>query len=242
MFLEEGFGIFTPLPQPHTVIGEPGAGFFDNACLDTEIDQFAILGDTLAVHDVKFHLLERWRHLVFNDFDAGRVADYLFLVLDRSDTANIKTHRSIKFKGIATRCGFRRSIHHTDFHADLVDEDHHAVGARDRGRQLAQGLRHQTRLQTRLHIAHFAFDFRARNEGCHRVDDENINRAGAHQRIGNFQPLLSCIGLRDQQVLEIDPKLFGIDRIERMLGIDKAADAALLLGLGDRVQSQCCFA
>ena len=108
----------------------------------------------------------------------------------------------------------------------------------DRGRQLAQRLAHQARLQARQAVAHLAFDFGARRQRRDRVDDENVDRAGAHQRIGDFERLLAGIRLRDQKVFEIDAELAGIDRIERMFGIDEGADAALLLGFGDRLQRQ----
>ena len=87
-------------------------------------------------------------------------------------------------------------------------------------------------------IAHLAFDFGARRQRRDRIDDQHVDRAGAHQRVGDLQRLLAGIGLRDQQVVEIDAELAGIDRIERMLGVDEGADAALLLGLGDGVQRQ----
>ena len=66
------------------------------------------------------------------------------------------------------------------------------------------------------------------------IDDQNVDRAGAHQRIDDLQRLLAGIRLRNQQVFQIDAKLAGIDRIKRMFGIDKGADAALLLGFGNR--------
>ena len=47
-----------------------------------------------------------------------------------------------------------------------------------------------------------------------------------------------CVGLRNQQVVDIDAELARIDRIERVLGIDEGADAALLLRFGDGVQRE----
>src|SRR5229473_2179362 len=44
--------------------------------------------------------------------------------------------------------------HHGDLHSHLIDEDHHGVGAVDRGRELAQRLAHQPRLQPGLAVAH----------------------------------------------------------------------------------------
>ena len=49
----------------------------------------------------------------------------------------------------------------------------------------------------------------------------------------DFERLLAGVGLRDQQVVDIDAELAGIDRIERVFGVDEGADAALLLGFSD---------
>jgi hypothetical protein len=56
-------------------------------------------------------------------------------------------------------------------------------------------------------------------------------RAGAHQRVGDFQRLLAGVGLGNQQVLEIDAELAGVNGVERVLGVDEGADAAALLRL-----------
>ena len=80
-----------------------------------------------------------------------------------------------------------------------------------------------------------AFDFGARGERGNRVDHEHVDRAGAHQRVANLQRLLARVGLRDDEILDVDPQLLGVDRIERMLGVDEGGDAALLLGLGDHM-------
>ena len=69
-------------------------------------------------------------------------------------------------------------------------------------------------------------------------DHQHVDRAGAHQRVGDFQGLLAGIRLRDQEIVDVHAKLAGIDRIERMFGVDEGADAALLLGFRDGVQSE----
>jgi len=55
--------------------------------------------------------------------------------------------------------GLGAAEHHADLHADLVDEDDHAVGLLDGGGELAQRLAHQAGLQAGQRIAHLAFDF-----------------------------------------------------------------------------------
>ena len=114
----------------------------------------------------------------------------------------------------------------------------HGVGAADRGGELAQRLAHQARLHAGLGIAHLALELGARHQGRDRIDHQHLDRAGAHQRIGDLQRLLPGVGLGDQEVVDIDAELARIDRIERVLGIDEGADAAALLGLGDAMQRQ----
>ena len=131
-----------------------------------------------------------------------------------------------------------RAVHDADLHADLVDEDHHRVRPGDRTGELAQGLAHEAGLEARLHVAHLAVEFGLRGQRRHRVDDEHVDGAGAHQGVGDLERLLARVGLGDQEIVQVDPELAGIDRIERMLRVDEGADAALLLGLGDGVQGQ----
>ncbi len=104
--------------------------------------------------------------------------------------------------------------------------------------KLAQRLAHQPRLAARLHVAHLAFEFGARHQSGDRIHHQHVDRAGAHQRVGDFQRLLAGVRLRDQELVDIDPELAGIDRIERVLGVDEGADAAELLRFGDGVQRE----
>ena len=129
--------------------------------------------------------------------------------------------------------------HDADFHADLVDENHDGVRPLDVAGQLAQRLRHEARLQAHVLIAHFALDFRLRRERRDRIDHDHIDRAGAHQHVGDLQRLLAGIRLRDQQVVDLDAELLRIHRIERMLGIDERRRAAVALRRGDDGKRQC---
>ena len=104
--------------------------------------------------------------------------------------------------------------------------------------ELAQRLRHQARLQADEGIAHLAVEFGLGHERRHRVDDEHVDRAGADQRLGDFERLLAVVGLRDQQVVDIDAELAARSRIERVLDVDERRHAAGLLRLGDDVQRE----
>src|SRR5580700_6953973 len=236
--LEEAFGVLAALADALAVVGEPGAGFLHDAGLDAEIDQFAVLGYAFAIHDVELDLLERRRQLVLDHFYARLIADHLVAFLDGADAADIEADGSIEFERVAAGGGFRRAVHDADLHADLVDEDHHGVGAVDRGGELAQRLAHQAGLQAGLTVAHLAFELGARHQGRDRIDDQHVDRAGAHQGVGDFERLLAGVRLRDQKVVDQDAKLARIDRIERMFGIDEGTDAALLLRFGQAVQRQ----
>jgi hypothetical protein len=131
-----------------------------------------------------------------------------------------------------------RAEHHADLHADLVDEDHHAVGAADRGGELAHRLAHQPGLGADLRLAHVALELGLRRQRRDRVDDDDRDGAGADQRLGDLERLLAGVGLGDQELVDVDAELAGIDRVERVLGIDEGADTARLLLLGDDVQRE----
>ena len=88
-------------------------------------------------------------------------------------------------------------------------------------------------------VAHFAFKFGARHKGSNRIDDQNINRPGTHERIGDFKSLLTSIWLRNQQFVGIHTQFAGISRIKRVFRIDKRTGTAQFLGFGDGVQGQC---
>src|SRR5262249_9006965 len=77
VFLEKLLGVLASLTNALAVVREPGAGFLHDAGFDAEIDQFAGLGDALAVHDVEFNLFERRSELVLDHLHAGLIADHL---------------------------------------------------------------------------------------------------------------------------------------------------------------------
>ncbi len=120
----------------------------------------------------------------------------------------------------------------------LVDEDHAGrVAGGGRG-QLAQGLAHQARLQAHVRVAHLAFDFGLGHQRRHRIDDDHVDGAGAHQLVDDFQSLLTIVGLGHQQVLDAHTQLARIGHVQGVLGVDEGADAARLLRLRDGVQGQ----
>ena len=80
----------------------------------------------------------------------------------------------------------------------------------DRAGELAQRLAHQAGLQADVAVAHLALDLGARRERRHRVDHDDVHRAGAHQHVGDLERLLAGVGLRDQQFVDVDTELAGV--------------------------------
>ena len=128
--------------------------------------------------------------------------------------------------------------HHADLLADLVDEDERGLRLGDDAGELAQRLRHEPGLQAHLRVAHLAFDFGLGHERGHRVDDDDVDAVGADQHLDDLERLLAVVGLRDQQVVEVDAELLRVCGVERVLGVDERRHAAALLGLGDDLQGE----
>jgi hypothetical protein len=59
-----------------------------------------------------------------------------------------------------------------------------------------------------------------------------------HQRVDDLERLLASVGLRDDQLVNVDAELPGIDGVERVLGIDEGDRTAALLRFGQHVQRQ----
>ena len=104
--------------------------------------------------------------------------------------------------------------------------------------ELAQRLAHQARLQARQLVAHLAFDLGLGYQRRHRVDHDDVHAARAHEHVGDLEPLLAGVGLGDQQVAHVHAELAGVDRVERVLGVDVGRDPARFLHLGDDLKAQ----
>ena len=105
--------------------------------------------------------------------------------------------------------------------------------------ELAHGLAHQPGLQTDERIAHLAFEFGL--AGTSAATESTTSTSMAPERTSVSAISSACsprIGLRDQQLVDVDAELTGVVRVERMLGVDEGGDAAGLLRLGDDMQRQ----
>ena len=87
-------------------------------------------------------------------------------------------------------------------------------------------------------VPHLALDFGARHQSGDRIDHQHVDRVRPHQGIDDFERLLAGVGLRHDQFVDIDAQLPGIDRIERVLGVDEGSGTAILLRFGDDVERE----
>ena len=108
--------------------------------------------------------------------------------------------------------------------------------------QLPKRLAHQPGLEPHVAIAHLAFDFGLGHQRRHRVDDDDVDRAGADQDLDDFERLLAGVRLGDQEILDVDAELLGVVDIERVLGIDVGRHAAGLLDVGGEMKGERGFA
>ena len=93
-----------------------------------------------------------------------------------------------------------------------------------------------------MRIAHFAFNFRFRSQGRHRVHDNDVNGVGADERLHNFQRLLAVVRLGNKKLVNFDANFSRVIRVKGVLGVNKGGNPAHLLHLGDNMLGQGCFA
>ena len=87
-------------------------------------------------------------------------------------------------------------------------------------------------------VAHFALDLRARHERRDGVDHDDVDRAGAHERLGDLERLFAGIRLRNEQRIYVYAERGRIDRVKCVLHVDKRRVAAHFLAFGDAVERQ----
>src|SRR5205809_1169790 len=238
MLAQEIASVLAALADAVATEGVPGTGLLDDALLGRDVDQLSLLGDAAAVQDVELRLAERRRHLVLHHLHLGAAADHLVAVLEGAEAADVEPHGGVELERVAARRGLGVAEHDADLHADLVYEDDDGPRLGDGPGQLAERLRHEPRLEAHLRIAHVALDLGARDQGSNRIDDQHVERARAHQRVGDLERLLPVVGLRDEEVLGPDAELARVAHVERVLGVDEGADAAALLALGDQLERE----
>jgi hypothetical protein len=162
----------------------------------------------------------------------------LLVRLQRLDAPDIDADGAVELERAPAGRRFGIAEHDTDLLAQLVDEDHRTLRARDRAGQLAQRLRHQARLQSGQRIAHLALDLGARHERGHAIDDNDIDRVAAYERLRDLERLLAGVGLRDEQLIDLDTAGRRVGRLQCVLDVDVRGHATRGLRLCDDVLRQ----
>ena len=90
-----------------------------------------------------------------------------------------------------------------------------------------------------MRISHITIDLCLWNQSSHGVHNNNIHCARAHHRLCDLKRLLSIIRLGYVQIINIYSYILRINRIERMLCINKSRNATPLLHLRCHVQCHC---
>ena len=89
-----------------------------------------------------------------------------------------------------------------------------------------------------MRIAHFAVNFRSRNKSGNRVNNYNINRPGTNKLFGYLKRLFTVVRLRNKKRININAEIYGINRVERMLCVNKSRDSAGFLAFGNTVKRE----
>ena len=89
-----------------------------------------------------------------------------------------------------------------------------------------------------MRVAHVAFELGLGDERRDRVDDDDVDGVAAREHFGDLERLFAGVGLRDQQVVEIDTERRGVVRIERVFDVDEGRRSAGLLRFGDGMQRE----
>src|SRR5215469_10994994 len=219
-------GVLLALTELVALVGVPGAGLAHDALLDAEVDEPAFTANPDSIQNVKFCDLEWRTYLVLHDLHAGPVSDGVSAVLQRLDPPNVQPDRRVELQRLPTGGGFGRSEHNTYFFPKLVDKDRRRLCLVECAGDLAERLRHQPGLQADVAVPHLALDLGLRHQGGDRVDDDDVDGAGADQHVRDFQCLLAGVRLGYQQRVDVDAKLLGILGIERVFRVDEGRNPA----------------
>ena len=88
-------------------------------------------------------------------------------------------------------------------------------------------------------VAHVSLELGLWHQGGDAVHDNDVHGAAADEILADFQSLLGSVGLRNQQLLGVEPALGGVARVQRMLRVDVGGGTARSLCLRHDVVGQC---
>ena len=85
-------------------------------------------------------------------------------------------------------------------------------------------------------ISHIPIDFRLGHKSRHGVHDDDVNGTAPHQCLHDVQGLFPRVRLGDEQFIDVNAQLLGIDRVQSVLRINKRRNPPCLLRLRNHVQ------
>ena len=192
VLLQEVPGVLTTLAEADVAVVEPRPGLAEDAGGDADVEQAAFDADALVVHDVELGDAERAGDLVLHDLDPGAGADRIGPGLERLDAADVEPDAGVELQRATAGRRLRVAEHDADLLAQLVREDQRRLAAVDGAGQLAQRLAHEPCLEADEGVAHVALDLGPRHERRDRVDDDDVDAAGADQGLGDLEGLLAA--------------------------------------------------
>src|SRR5208282_5959710 len=133
------------------------------------------------------------------DVQLGRGVNQLTAVRIRQ-TPDLETERSVELQRLAARRRFRVAEHDANLLTHLIDEDENRARLRSRTDEFPHRLRHQSRLETHVAVAHISVKFGLRDESRHRVNDNNVKSTREREGFNNLQSLFTVVRLRDDEV------------------------------------------
>ena len=86
-----------------------------------------------------------------------------------------------------------------------------------------------------MRVAHLALDLRLRCQGCDGVDRDDVEGAGPDQKLRDLEPLLTRVGLGDEEVIDVDADSLRVGGVHGVLRVDEGTDASASLRLRDHV-------
>ncbi len=177
-------GVLLALAELVAVVGVPGAGLAHDALLHAEIDKAALTANSVTVQNIEFRDFEWRRHFILDDFYPGSVSDRICSVFQGLDAADIKSNRCIELQRLPASGRLRNASEHDAYlFPQLINKNSCGLCLVKRAGYFPEGLRHQPGLQANMAVAHLPLNLGARHQRRYRVDDDDVDGAGADQHV-----------------------------------------------------------
>src|SRR5215212_10868435 len=100
--LQVHLGVLAPLTDALRTIAVPRSRLVDDTRFRRNVQHQRRMTDTLGIHNIELCLLERRGNLILYNFYPYVRANHVLLLLDRSNSTDIKPHRSVELQRLST--------------------------------------------------------------------------------------------------------------------------------------------